>query len=68
MCLLLQYSKTVGVYWGELARVLSDSLVLPLNTGVYAEQLENLVNELDAGYGDLMRKNGITLGKFMVSL
>ena len=58
-----QYSKAIGVFWGELARKLSDSLVLPLNTTVYAESLERFVAELDAGYGDLMRNNGITLGR-----
>jgi len=56
---------TVGRFWGEAARYLADSLILPLNASQYADALEMYVKDLEAGYGTLMNENSIKLGNLM---
>jgi len=56
-----QYSVAMGRLWGEAARYLADSLVLPLNASQYAETLLVFVADLRKGYGDLMKDNEIEL-------
>jgi len=55
----------VGRFWGEAARYLADSLILPLNASQYADALEVFVEDLEAGYGAQMNANDIKLGKVM---
>ena len=46
-----------------MTRYLADSLKLPLNATMYAVALAQYTKGLDYGYGELMAKNGITLGQ-----
>lgn len=53
----------MGQTWSEIARSLADSLIIPFKVQDYADKLDNLVKQLDADFGDLMRRNGIQFGK-----
>lgn len=54
-------SLTIGLLWAELARSLSDKLILPLNAVTYADMVVVFVGDLEKGYGHLMTANGVTL-------
>jgi hypothetical protein len=56
-----KYSLAIGQYWAEAARFMSDSLILPLSATRYAEGLRGFVDDLDQGYGQMMRDNGVKL-------
>jgi hypothetical protein len=58
----LQYSAAVCQFWCEIAMVLSDSLVLPLNVMDYAVDLEVNVRLLQSEYQQLMSDNGMSIG------
>jgi hypothetical protein len=58
----------VGQFWGETMRVLADVLILPLNVSTYANILGDYVIQLDRGYGDLMRAQGISLDPLQKSI
>ena len=62
MC--FQHAQTVAVYAAEMIRTLADSLLLPLNATKYADTLIQYVNDLDTGYGNLMRNENVTLGLY----
>jgi hypothetical protein len=62
MVVCLQHSLAIGRYWAEAARYVADSLILPLSTRSYASGLYQLISDLEAGYGNLMLVQGITLG------
>lgn len=51
--------RAVGQAWGEIARSLADSLLIPFRVQDYAQKLNELVKQLDSDFGTLMRKNGI---------
>jgi len=57
-----QFSLSVGLYWAEAARYMSDSLLLPLSVTSYASALRTLILQLENGYGRLITQNGISLG------
>jgi len=59
---------SVGRFWGEAARYLADSLILPLNASQYADALEVFVEDLEVGYGSLMSENNITLGNLRLCI
>ena len=56
-----QIAVAMGQFWGETVRDLADSLILPLNMSTYASLLNTFIKQLDAGYGELMRNNSISL-------
>lgn len=61
-----QRSLSIGLLWAEIARSLSDKLILPLNAIKYADMVKVFVGDLGKGYGDLMADNGVSLGKHYV--
>jgi len=56
-----KYSVAIGQFWGEAARYLADSLVLPLNASQYADSLITFIDDLEKSHGALMNANGIAL-------
>ena len=53
----------MGKYYGEMLRYMADSLILPLDVLSYNKVLEQFLNNLKEGYGEVMKTNGITLGE-----
>ncbi len=53
-----QYHRAVAQYWGELARRLADSLVLPLNVSTYAQAVKSYVDDLKVKRLDLLQQHG----------
>ena len=47
-----------------MIRYLADPLILPLNTSSYSEALKGYILDLKKGYGELLQRNGVSLGKF----
>ncbi len=60
--LAVQYSKAIGQFWGEAARYLADSLLIPFNAAQYGETFQVFVSDLKDGYGALMGQQSILLG------
>ena len=59
---MLQRSLAIGQFWAESARYLADTIVLPLTASTFGEMLNKYVADFKSGYGDLMKKNNISLG------
>jgi len=55
----------IGLYWAEIARALADPLILPLNASTYSEMMTIHISNLDSGYGELMRANNVSLGRYL---
>lgn len=58
----------MGQAWGEIARSLADSLLIPFRVQDYAQKLNELVKQLDTDFGTLMRNNGIQFGNLLSSI
>ena len=52
----------------ELARQLSDSLVLPFNCTKYSDEIHDMFAELNDDYGDLLSKVNVSLTPLMRSM
>ncbi|XP_064646378.1 N-acetylated-alpha-linked acidic dipeptidase 2-like [Lineus longissimus] len=59
-----QYHLAVSRSWGEMARNLADSLILPLNFRDYATELEGYFNDFSKAYKDLLDSQKIKLDEF----
>ena len=46
-----------------MIRYLADALILPLNTSSYSEALKGYIRDLKKGYGELLQRNGVSLGE-----
>ena len=53
----------MGQVWAEMARHLSDSLILPFNVSDYAFVMDNMAKTLLKDFGSLMDSKGIETGK-----
>ena len=58
-----QHHQAVGKVWAEIARHLSDTMIIPLDVVGFSTELENIINTLDKNYGGLLRRHGINFGK-----
>jgi len=52
--------------WAEMARHLSDTMILPLDVVNFSTELNNLITTLDADYGDILRNHSIAFGKMFL--
>ena len=62
-CHLFKVHKAMGQVWAEMARHLSDSLILPFNVSDYAFVMDNMAKTLLKDFGSLMDSKGIETGK-----
>ena len=53
----------MGQVWAEMARHLSDSLILPFNVSDYAFVMDNMAKTLLKDFGSLMDSKEIETGK-----
>ena len=53
----------MGQVWAEMARHISDTLILPFNVSDYAFVMDNMVKTLLKDFGSQMENKGIDTGK-----
>ena len=63
---LFQFHKAMGQIWGELARNLADSLIIPFDVRDYARILQDLVTELNSSDTGAILRSKMSLGNFWV--
>jgi hypothetical protein len=61
LCFNLKSFKAVTTVVAELARRLSDSLILPFNCNNYATDMKNMMADLKKTYGSELNSQGISL-------
>ena len=59
---LLQYHKATTQVWGEMARHLADSYVLPFDVASFASAIEEYAKRIEVHHGSLMKDHGLTKG------
>ena len=57
--------RAMAQIWGEMARRLADSVILPIDCRLYAKFLEKNRNSLYEGYGEEMTREGIDFSRFL---
>lgn len=62
------YSRALAQVWGEMARQLSDSLVLPLDVGEFLTALQTSMDTFRKKYQDAMMDHNITLTHLLSSM
>ena len=60
---LFQCSRAVGQLWAEMARHISDSLIIPFNVSDFAFVMDDMAKTLLTDFGDKLTKNGIDTGR-----
>lgn len=63
----MQRHQAVGQTWAELARNLADSLIIPFKVQDYAKKLQQLIKQLEDDFGQLMKRNGIEFGNYIIT-
>lgn len=58
-----QHYQATARVWAEMARALSDTMVIPFDVVNFANELLSLVNTLDEDYGTMLRNQSIIFGK-----
>ncbi|MBN3300977.1 FOLH1 carboxypeptidase, partial [Amia calva] len=56
-----KYHQAVARLWGVMALTLADQVLLNLDCTQYANKLDIMVAEFQASYGNLLRKNNVSL-------
>lgn len=54
----------IAQVWGSVAYLLSDTLLLPINCSDYAVALNIALTKLQDKYGDMLKKEKISLGAY----
>ena len=58
----------MGQFLGEIARLLADAVILPLDVMDYATALDTNVRQFDDKYGQILQENGLSFGKIIFSV
>ena len=63
---VFQYHKSVAQFWGEMARSLSDSELLPMDAKAYGEAIKRYVSDIKEQHGLVLQHFAKRIGNSLL--